>query len=207
VSQLLQTPCTAFAGLQCLVSGQLADVVLKTKQAIDEGEHGTILIFDDLTSEPVEVDFRGSADDVLARLEARQNEPPSVSEPAEQQQAVRGPGRPRLGVVPREVTLLPRHWQWLNSQPGGASVALRKIVDEARRANEGKDRIRQSQNAAFKFMSALAGNLTGFEESLRALFAGNQDRFNELIEPWPEGVRDHAKKLAATAFSAPTAPI
>ena len=116
----------------------------------------------------------------------------------------RGPGRPKLGVVAREVTLLPRHWDWLNAQPGGASVALRKLVEEARRANEGKDRVRQSQEAAYRFMSVMAGNRPGFEEATRALFAGRAGRFDQLIEPWPEDVRHYARKLAAPALDTRT---
>ncbi len=112
----------------------------------------------------------------------------------------RGPGRPRLGVVAREVTLLPRHWDWLSSQPGGASVALRKLVEQARRRNEGKDRLRRSQEAAYRFMSALAGNLPGFEEATRAFFAGDQERFDDQTESWPVDVRDHARRLASAVL-------
>jgi hypothetical protein len=117
-------------------------------------------------------------------------------------EAVRKPGRPKLGVVPREVTLLPRHWDWLAGQPGGASVALRKLVEQARRTNQDKDRLRLAQEAAYRFMSTMAGNEPGFEEAARALFAANQVRFSEFVEPWPIDVRDHAKKLAARAFEA-----
>src|ERR1043165_2680260 len=99
--------------------------------------------------------------------------------------APRGRGRPKLGVVAREVTLLPRHWEWLNGQPGGASVALRKLVEEAKRASHGKDRARQSQEAVHRFMYVVAGNLPGFEEASRAFYAGNQERFNAMVESWP----------------------
>jgi hypothetical protein len=136
------------------------------------------LIFDDETGEQVEVDVRGTDDEVRQRLA-----------PPGQEDAPRGPGRPKLGVVAREVTLLPRHWEWLNSQPGGASVALRKLVEEARRANAGRDRVRRSQEATYRFMSALAGNLPGFEEAARALFARNPARFAEQIRDWPEDVQ------------------
>jgi hypothetical protein len=103
-------------------------------------------------------------------------------------------------VVAREVTLLPRHWQWLSSQPGGASVALRKLVEEARRANASKDRVRRSQDAAYRFMSVLAGDAPGFEEAARALFAGDGNRFNQRVADWPAEVRDYARTLARVAL-------
>jgi hypothetical protein len=191
------TRCTAFEGSRRIASGELAQVALKTKEVIDGGEHGPVLIFDDVTSEALELDLRGTAEDVLERL----GEPTSGDAPADPDgEAPRGPGRPKLGVVPREVTLLPRHWDWLNSQPGGASVALRKLVEEARRVNEGKDRVRRAQEAAYRFMSAMAGNLPDFEEATRAFFAGDEGRFDELVESWTADVRDHARKLAAVAF-------
>ena len=188
-----QTHCTAFKGARCIAAGELADVALKAKAAVDKGEQ--VMIFDDATSESIEVDFRGSAEDVLKRL-AQPGDNQAVTE------GPRGPGRPKLGVVAREITLLPRHWDWLSAQPGGASVALRKLVEEARRANGGKDRVRQSQEAAYRFMSVMAGNRPGFEEATRALFAGHRDRFDQLIAPWPKDVRHHASKLAADALDA-----
>ncbi len=187
--------CTSFAGIKMIASGDLKHVAQMTKKAIDSGEKDFVLIFDDKTAQPIEIDFRGTSKDVLSRLGE------AVSTEAKSAEQSRGPGRPKLGVVAREVTLLPRHWDWLNSQPGGASVALRKLVDEARHANADKDTIRQSQEAAYRFMSAMAGNLPGFEESTRALFAGDESKFNELTEGWPADVRRYAQKLAATALS------
>ncbi len=99
-------------------------------------------------------------------------------------------------MIAKEVTLLPRHWDWLNVQPGGASVALRKLVDEARRVSGDRDRIRAAQEAAYRFMSAIAGNLPGFEEATRSLFAYDRRRFTEFVAKWPEDVRDYAVKLA-----------
>jgi hypothetical protein len=104
-------------------------------------------------------------------------------------------------VVAREVTLLPRHWDWLTSQAGGASVALRRLVDEARRTSGDRDRVRAAQEAAYHFMSAMAGNLPGFEEAARALFAYDRRRFADLIAEWPPDVRDHAVKLAFADLS------
>ena len=197
MSASTQTRCTAFEGPRRIGTGDLAEVAMKAKDAVDRG--GQVLIFDDATSHPIELDLRGTADDVRIQLTAPANEPvPSACEPAES--GPRGPGRPRLGVVAREVTLLPRHWNWLNTQPGGASVALRKLVEQARHASEGKDRIRQSQEAAYQFMTAMAGDRPGFEEATRALFAGDADRFDLEIVSWPRDVQDHARQLAAIAL-------
>ena len=191
--------CVAFEGDRRIASGSLQEVAPKVKERIDQGEQEPILIFDDATSELVEVDFRGALEDVLKRLEkpAADTAPESSNT---DQSARRGPGRPRLGVVAREVTLLPRHWEWLNSQPGGASVALRKLVEEARRVNGARDKTRNSQEATYRFMSTMAGNLPGFEEAARALFAGARERFNDLTASWPVDIRDHTRKLAEAAF-------
>jgi len=196
-----QTRCTAFEGSRCIALGELAHVALKTKEVIDKGERAPVLIFDDITSELIEVDFRGTSEDVLKRLaETTSKGALSTASAHSDRETPHGPGRPKLGVVAREVTLLPRHWDWLNRQPGGASVALRKLVDEARRVNESRDRVRQSQEAAYRFISAMAGDHPGFEEATRALFAGNQERFDQLVETWPLDVRDHARKLVVVAF-------
>jgi hypothetical protein len=181
---------TAFAGIRRIASGDLASVAAETKAALDQGESASVLILDDETCRVAEVDFRGTVEDVVARL----REPADKPEP-------RGPGRPKLGVVAREVTLLPRHWEWLNAQPGGASVALRKLVEEARRSNESKDRVRQARETLYRFMSMLAGDEAGFEEASRALFAGDQTLFIALIRLWPKDLRAHAEKLAGAAFS------
>lgn len=193
-----ETACTAFEGTDCIASGALSHVALEVKAVLERGERGPVLIFDDATSEQIEVDFRGTADDVRARLAVTAGDGASAAE------GPRGPGRPKLGVVAREVTLLPRHWDWLNDQPGGASVALRKLVEEARRANEGKDRARRSQESAYRFMSVMAGNLPDFEEAIRALFAGDRERFDALVAKWPADVAAHAGKLAAPTFATPS---
>lgn len=199
------TLCTAFEGLRCIASGELAEVAMQAKGAMDRGGHGAVLIFDDATSEQIEVDFRGTADDVRNRLAAAYPDGPPVADTTEPADvARRGPGRPKLGVVAREVTLLPRHWEWLNSQPGGASVALRKLVEHARRVNESADRVRWSQEAAYRFMYTLGGDLPYFEEASRALFACDQARFETMVAEWPGDVRAYAEKLASAAF--PNAP-
>jgi hypothetical protein len=189
------TSYTAFEGYRRIASGELALVALKMKSVMDRGEKAPVLVFADATGEQVELDLRGTADAVRRRM-TRSTEPdPAETVASEPCELPRGPGRPRLGVVAREVTLLPRHWSWLNEQPGGASVALRKLVEEARRANAEKDRVRRAQERTYRFMSAIAGNLPGFEEASRALFAWDVDRFRDLIQSWPKDIRLQLVKL------------
>jgi uncharacterized protein len=180
-----QTVFTAFIGSKRLASGPLDQVALAAKKALDRGSQLAVLIYNDATGRAIDIDSRGSDAEILARL-AR---PAPAAMP-------RGPGRPKLGVVAREVTLLPRHWQWLGSQPGGASVAIRKLVESARRTNQETDQYRQKLEAAYHFMSAMAGNLPNFEEASRALFANDRGLFTDLIAHWPRDVRDHAVALA-----------
>lgn len=189
-----QLRCTAFEGTDRIASGALEDVVRATKEVMDRGERFPVLIFDNTTSEVIEVDFRGTIDEIVARLPEQELETPPEPQP---EAAPRGRGRPRLGVVAREVTLLPSHWDYLSTQPGGASVALRKLVDQAKRANAEKDRLRGIQEAAYRFMSTMAGGFAGFDEAARALFAGNGPRFHEETERWDVDVRDHLRSLAA----------
>ncbi|WP_414644760.1 DUF2239 family protein [Bradyrhizobium sp.] len=184
---------TAFLGPRRLISGTLAEVALGIRKSAKPTGHQPILIFDDASGRSVDVDLRGSDEEVLARLPR----PAMAAMPVELPESEpRGRGRPKLGVVAREVTLLPRHWDWLASQPGGASVALRKLVEEARRANGDRDRHRAARDAAYHFMSAMAGNFKGFEEASRALFAEDRRRFSELIAAWPDDIRDHIVQLA-----------
>ena len=187
---------TAFAGAERISSGTLSEVAIAVKSRIGRAGEPPVLIFNDETGQVVDVDFRGSDDEIRARLAPRGGDaaPPSLTP--------RGRGRPRLGVVAREVTLLPRHWEWLSKQPGGASAAVRRLVDAARPQTTDKDRIREAQETAYRFMSAMAGNEPGFEEATRALFAGNEARFTELTEGWPRDVREYARNSASRAFAA-----
>ncbi|MBR8133335.1 DUF2239 family protein [Burkholderia ambifaria] len=187
---------TAFDGHRRLVSGPLATVGLAVRQAAGDATPGTILIFDDATGRAIDLDLRGTAEEIRARYAAA---PADASAPAggpAGEGEPRGRGRPKLGVVSREVTLLPRHWDWLATQPGGASVALRKLVEDARRTHAAADRRRDAQARAYHFMSAIAGDLPGFEEAARALYANDLARLTELIAGWPDDVRDHALALA-----------
>lgn len=188
----MQKTFTAFQGPRRLASGQAGEVALVVKRVAARPDE-PIIIFEDATGRSIDFDLRGGDREVLARL--AKLIPPAVEETAPPTEP-RGRGRPKLGVVAREVTLLPRHWEWLGAQPGGASVALRKLVDEARRASGDKDLERQARDAAYHFMSTMAGNLAQFEEASRALFADDRRRFTALIADWPADIRDHIVKLA-----------
>lgn len=172
---------TALAGSRLVARGDLAAVARAAHARRDE----LPLIFDDATGRIIELDLRGSVEAVLARL------PPPVcpSKPAR--------GRPKLGVTAREVTLLPRHWEWLASQPGGASAALRRLVDQARRETVDTDARRQAQEVAYRVMTVLAGDLPGYEEATRALFANDRPRFDQLTAGWPADIGDYVRELNA----------
>lgn len=184
--------CTAFDGPRLLATGTLAHVALAARKAIESGTSGPVLVFDDASGRQIDIDLRGTPDDMLATLP-----PPPDAEAAP---APRGPGRPKLGVVAREVTLLPRHWDWLASQPGGASAVLRRLVEDARRASGERDRMRQAGEAVDRFMLAMAGNLPDYEEATRAFWRGERMRFTTLTDAWPDDVRDHARRLASRAW-------
>jgi hypothetical protein len=197
----LSRPSAAFDGFRLIASGALIDVALAAKAALAKNPAATILAFDDATGEVIDLDLRGATGEIVSRLiesAKRESGPTSPRRRAggDENAPSRGPGRPRLGVVAREVTLLPRHWEWLASQRGGASHALRRLVEEARRADGGRTRSRAGQEAAYRFMSAMAGDLPGFEEAARALFAADPDRFAQCAAAWPADVQAYARKLA-----------
>jgi uncharacterized protein len=179
----LSTPCTAFAGGRRLASGNLADVALAVHAQIGAEQ---ALIFADDTGAQIDIDLRGSTAQIISRLAAWSGPEPEA----------RKRGRPKLGVVAREVTLLPRHWDWLAQQPGGASQALRRLVEQARKQDEGRTEMRLAHARAYRFMSALAGDYPGFEGASRALFANDLAALHDATEAWPGDVRDHVLHLA-----------
>jgi hypothetical protein len=184
--------CTAFVGTKIVASGPLEQVALAIKQRLRQDPTIAPLVFDDATGRPIDLDLRGSDEAIVQRLADHPVHGPKP--PA------RAPGRPKLGVMAREVTLLPRHWEWLNSQPGGASVALRRLVDQARHASPVADRVRRARETTYRFMTAVAGNEAGYEEATRALFAGDGARYDGLIAGWPTDVRYYASLLSLDAF-------
>ncbi len=180
--------CTAFLGARRVAFGSY-DHVADALAALDLSAGG-LLVFDDATG--AQVDHPWPREPAEAR---RKGTPPSAPAAAPQV------GRPRLGVVAREVTLLPRHWSWLAQQPGGASAALRRLVEEARRENADRDGQRVAKERAYRFMSAMAGGFAGFEEASRALFAHDAEVFNQRIAHWPPDVQAHLAWLARDAFA------
>ena len=176
---------SAFADDRLIASGPLRTLLADVKAWLDRKERARLLIFDDETGRDVDFDLRGTLDQVLARAL------PPAGAPR--------PGRPRLGVVGREVSLLPRHWEWLEQQPSGISAALRRLVDEARKREPGKQKARALREAAGRFMTSMAGDLPGFEEATRALFAGDERRFEQLVRGWPADVRKHALRWVRAA--------
>lgn len=186
---------TAFAGQRLLASGARREVLLAVKAHHDTcGER--ILVIADATGRQVDFDLRGTPEAVLARAEPKRT----------------GPGRPRLGVVSREVSLLPRHWDWLERQPNGISAALRRLVDEARKREPDRARARRALEAADRVMWLLAGDRPGCEEASRALYAADAQRLRAMTRGWPRDVRAHVLARAGEAIrlgqgaSAPAAP-
>ncbi|ALS63463.1 hypothetical protein AT302_21245 [Pandoraea norimbergensis] len=184
--------------------GSLADAAIAFQQASLIDTHLPVLIFDDLTGDTRDVDVRGTAADIRERY--RPVAAPVAASDAMLTQPIadaseapaKSRGRPKLGVVAREVTLLPRHWDWLAEQPGGASVVLRKLVEEARRKFASRDLTRRAQERAYRFMSTMAGDLPEFEEASRALFANDFDALGKRIAGWPDDVREYLLRLTST---------
>jgi uncharacterized protein len=181
------TTYIAFSATQRICAGSLEQVRQAVNKANSDPANAklpTPWIFNATTGELIDIDL----------------ELPIPTDTPVQENANPGPGRPRLGVVAREVTLLPRHWEWLKSQPGGASVALRKLVDVARKTSSAADESRIAQAALYRFMSAMGGNLKGFEDASRALFANDKRRFEQLISLWPRDVVEQLNVMAVGAF-------
>ena len=185
---------TAFEGTTRLFRGTFQEVVLKVKERMGRAEDKPVLIFSDDTGTTMDFNLHGSVKDVLRRLETY------VSK--QENQPVSGPGRPKLGVMSREVSLLPRHWEWLASQPGGASATIRKLIEEARKRSSTHLSVKQVQERAYRFMSVIAGDMKGYEEALRALYKADRKSLLLHMQQWPADVRSHVLDLARPVFEA-----
>lgn len=186
-----ETECTAFFGTQKIARGNIVDVIPAVKAFFEKSGENPVLLFDNTTSAPIEIDFRGSTEEILSNIS-------SVSEDSEKKPL--NPGRPKLGVISREISLLPRHWEWLSLQQKGASATIRTLVEEAKKKTAPQDEIQKAQNSLHTFMTAIAGNMPGYEEALRALYSGEKKRFSEVISAWTKDVREHTEELAKKAF-------
>ena len=184
---------SAFQGTRRLASGALAEVAIAAARATARGHQP--LVFSDATGAQIDLDLRGEEAEIRAR-----HRPAPVATAAATESPPRGRGRPRLGVVAREVTLLPDQWEWLGAQPGGASVALRKLVQQARRAGTTRERLRRAQERSYKVMVALAGDRPGFEEAARALFAGDMQALGGRVDAWPRDIREHVLRLSDPGY-------
>lgn len=184
---------TAFEGEKLVARGELAEVVLQVKRRMKKEENTSVLIFNDSSGRAMDFDLRGTEKEILLRLKPflGESEAPVSS----------GPGRPKLGVIAREVSLLPRHWEWLAAQSGGASATLRRLVEEAKKTPTGKNLVKPAQERTYKFMSAMAGDFPNFEEAIRALYKKDEATFTALQKTWPADIRDHVKRLAKPVFS------
>jgi uncharacterized protein len=182
---------TSFCGNRLIVSGDLETMLLRTKECLDSEADVPVLIFDDQTGIQIDFDFRGTPDEILERLATH----PGFASCDTATKARPGPGRPKMGVVCREVSLLPRHWDWLDQQSGGVSATLRKLVEDAKKSGRGKELARNARDAAGKFMWVMGGNLPNFEEASRALYANDPERLKSMILDWPEDIRKHLEHL------------
>ncbi len=189
-----QSTFTAFAGTTRVARGPLEETLVKVKAYADEHADAQVLVFEDTTGSQCDFDMRGSAADVVAAL---------ATHPVYGTKKRPGPGRPKLGVVSREISLLPRHWEWIEAQ-GSASAVLRRLVEDAStdKVRLAKDRAKRGIEAASKLMWTLGGNLDDFEEASRALFAKDGAKLRALTTSWPKDVRDHVLAL----FDEATAP-
>ncbi|MEO6102552.1 MAG: DUF2239 family protein [Pseudoxanthomonas sp.] len=178
------TKFVVFDGTTLIAEGGLERVAVAASAYLTAKPHAALLVLDLTTGSAVDLDLRGTADDVVGRLIGNGllgDQPDPAVEPVR--------GRPKLGVVAREVTLLPRHWDWLSSQRGGASAALRRLVDEARQRTAATDGHRARQEAAYRAMTTLAGDLAGYESAIRALFASDVTAFESAIARWPTDIQ------------------
>ncbi|MBC7539648.1 MAG: DUF2239 family protein [Bacteriovorax sp.] len=183
---------TAFDGHKLFGQGDLSEIVIKIKKQLGKSDNASIIIFSDNTGKVFDFNFQGTLSDVKKRLDMYiQTEVPEVNA---------GAGRPKLGVISREISLLPQHWEWLATQPGGSSSTLRKLVDEAKKKTSGGPSIKQTQEIVHRFASAMAGDFEGFEEALRALYRKDKGLFHAQMKNWPEDIRDYIIELSKPVF-------
>jgi len=186
----------AFSAQNLIAEGTFGEVLQLIKNHIKHSDMVNILFFNGSDGRQIDIDLQASAG------ESGNGRGASIAASGSDQEipAKKSRGRPKLGVVGREVTLLPRHWQWLDNQRGGASARLRRLIDQERKATAGDDMIRESQDSANRFMYAMAGNIPGFEEAVRALYARDKAGFEQETAAWPVDIRNCARGFAEGAL-------
>ena len=190
-----QNTYTAFEGHNLLCQGALPVVVLKAKKRLDKGSEKPILIFSDSTGKSMDFNFHGTESEVLKRIDVYRTET-QTDVPG----AAVGPGRPKLGVISREVSLLPKHWEWLALQSGGASATLRTIIEDLMKKGSGGPTIKQLQERVYRVMSVVAGDFPHYEQALRLLYRKDKKEFAKILQEWPKDVSKYIHFLAEDIF-------
>lgn len=184
----------AFKKEKLIAEGDLKKVILKTKRELMRSPESAILIFSNETGKTMDFNFQGSENEVLSRLEVFL-EPKIEIDPKEKKV-----GRPSLGVISREVSLLPKHWEWLACQSGGASAEIRRLVEKAMKQTQAASTVKMAQEKTFRFLNTIAGNFPNFEEAIRSLYRRDLNAFEQIIKFWPVDIKDHALHLSKHAW-------
>ncbi|MCH7331632.1 DUF2239 family protein [Acinetobacter modestus] len=171
-----QMTYTAFLNEQCLASGLLADVAIAIQQHANQS-NSTILIFNDQTGRQIDLDLSGSEQNIQQRY----------AEP----EMVKKVGRPKLGVISREITLQQKHWDWLDQQSSSASAVIRKLIDKELNDPNSESNRMLAKQATDRFMSAMLGNMPNYEEATRALYQGDREVFLDLIRDYPKDIKEY----------------
>lgn len=179
---------TAFASCKQIAFGECAQVLAQIG-SMTFPQDTSIRVFGDETGECLDFDLRVK---VLTKS--------AMGKSALSTSVVRSMGRPRLEVVAGEVPLLPRHWEQFDRQPGGTSVALRRMVDEGRKIGQGRDSVRAPRETACRSMRNMAGALPGYEHAARALFRGNKALFEKAVAHWPADFGAQRSKPTAAGW-------
>ncbi len=172
---------SAFLEDELIAQGPRAVVTRRIEERYPASDFSRIRVFDDATGRVTDLDYWDASADAPA--EAAPASPP------------RGRGRPKLGVVSREVTLLPRHWDWLAAQRGGASATIRRLIEDARKRRSETLTAAEAREGVHRFLTEMAGDREGYEEALRALYRSDIAGVRAIADAWPEDIRRYLNRL------------
>lgn len=173
---------TAFRGDTRIITDSLFNVAL----ALQKQSEMNVLVFNDQTGQQIDLDLSGSEDDLKQRYT--------------EVEYVKKVGRPKLGVISREITLQQKHWNWLDQQSSSASAVIRKLIDKELNDPSSESNIMLAKQAIDHFMLAMLGNMPNYEEATRALYQGNKSHFLALIHNYPKDLKVYLELKAQTAF-------